>query len=237
MPRKLLEWRTKLPCAAAHHRQLSAYLDGELDGSARAGVEEHLAACPPCRAEYEQLRFASRALSHFIVPDVRPPVWQIEPAFLQRHSAPPLAPWLKRICATKIAVPAPVVAAGSLAAIAVAALLLARPLVQSQTPAAVPPVSVPTIETKIIEVPVEREVVRERIVTRTVYVRQPRTSRNERESPAAGEPRPSVNVAERVNPAEREQSNGDGQTFVRASVEGFRPVTNANLRIVKEPEQ
>ncbi|MBA3247357.1 MAG: zf-HC2 domain-containing protein [Pyrinomonadaceae bacterium] len=163
MPRKLLEWRAKRPCASAHHRQLSAYLDGEIDGDARACVEQHLAACSPCRAEYEQLRFASRALSHFIVPNVRQPVWQIEPAFLQRQSAPPLALWLKRFCAMKIAVPAPVFVAGSLAAITVAALLLTHPFVQTQTPAASPVASVPTIETKIIEVPVEREVVRERI--------------------------------------------------------------------------
>jgi len=237
MPRKLLEWRAKRPCASAHHRQLSAYLDGEIDGDARACVEQHLAACSPCRAEYEQLRFASRALSHFIVPNVRQPVWQIEPAFLQRQSAPPLALWLKRFCAMKIAVPAPVFVVGLLAAITLAALLLTRPLGQMQTLAASPLASVPIIETKIVEVPVEREVMRERIVTRTVYVRQPRSSGNNRENPAAGEPRLSVNVAGRVNAAEREQSDGDRQIFVRASVEGFRPVTNANLRIVKEPEQ
>ena len=36
--------------------QLSAYLDGELTAQERHEVEDHLKACPQCRAEYEQLR-------------------------------------------------------------------------------------------------------------------------------------------------------------------------------------
>lgn len=35
---------------------LSSYLDGELSGSARRAVEDHVAACPGCRAELERLR-------------------------------------------------------------------------------------------------------------------------------------------------------------------------------------
>ena len=36
--------------------QLSAYIDGELNPQERREVEEHLNACPRCRAEYEQLK-------------------------------------------------------------------------------------------------------------------------------------------------------------------------------------
>lgn len=42
--------------------QLSAYLDGELDESAVAGLEGHLAECDSCRLELEQLRAAAAAL-------------------------------------------------------------------------------------------------------------------------------------------------------------------------------
>ena len=36
-------------------RQLSALLDGELSPQAQAGLREHLAACPACRAQWEEL--------------------------------------------------------------------------------------------------------------------------------------------------------------------------------------
>jgi len=35
---------------------ISSYLDGELDAGNRKSVEEHLAACPECRKEYEDLQ-------------------------------------------------------------------------------------------------------------------------------------------------------------------------------------
>jgi hypothetical protein len=46
---------------SAHvHEALSAYLDGELDAAARDGVEEHLAACAPCRQRREELEAVDR---------------------------------------------------------------------------------------------------------------------------------------------------------------------------------
>lgn len=35
---------------------ISSYLDGELDAGNRKSVEEHLASCPECRKEYEDLQ-------------------------------------------------------------------------------------------------------------------------------------------------------------------------------------
>jgi predicted anti-sigma-YlaC factor YlaD len=35
---------------------ISSYLDGELDAGTRRTVEEHLASCPECRKEYEDLQ-------------------------------------------------------------------------------------------------------------------------------------------------------------------------------------
>ncbi len=35
---------------------ISSYLDGELDAGSRKSVEEHLASCPECRKEYEDLK-------------------------------------------------------------------------------------------------------------------------------------------------------------------------------------
>src|SRR5438132_4637258 len=42
---------------------LSAYLDGELDGGRRAAVESHLAACDSCRTRLAQLRATARLIA------------------------------------------------------------------------------------------------------------------------------------------------------------------------------
>lgn len=43
--------------------RLGAYGDGELSDAARAGMEEHLARCPACRAELNRLRALSDMLA------------------------------------------------------------------------------------------------------------------------------------------------------------------------------
>lgn len=233
--RKFSEWRASLRCVSLHKRRLSAYLDGELDVSRRAGVEKHLGACARCRDEYEQLRFASRALSSFEVPEARRSFPQFDPATLRRHDPSPVS-WLQKFYASKIAVPAPAFAVVTLAAFIVAAMLLTgRIAARTQPSVASSQASAPTIETKIIEVPVEREVVRERIVTRIVHVREPR---REQSKPSENKlPLAAGSLAGRTRNASRGESNSNRQMFVRASVEGFRPATDANLRIVREPEQ
>jgi len=129
----------------------------------------------------------------------------------------------------KISVPVPVFAASALTAIIAAGVLLtSRPIQTANAPATI---------TKIIEVPVEREVVRERIITRTLYARPPRSSRRDRARPAANEPPPNVSIAGRATRTRRDEPDDRRQIFARASVEGFRPAADANLRIVKEPEQ
>src|SRR2546428_702730 len=62
---------------------LSAYLDGELDGGRRAAVESHLAACDSCRGRLAPLRATARLIAALpspvparsLVPRVAVPVW------------------------------------------------------------------------------------------------------------------------------------------------------------------
>src|SRR2546428_2470906 len=62
---------------------LSAYLDGELDGGRRAAVESHLAACDSCRGRLAQLRATARLIAALpspvparsLVPRVAVPIW------------------------------------------------------------------------------------------------------------------------------------------------------------------
>lgn len=234
MRRKLFGGQTKLPCAPDHERRLSAYLDGELDAGARAGVEKHLAACPHCRAECEQLRFASRAMAHFVVPEARPVGWQAAGGGEWQRGWS--VAWLKRFWGLKIVVPAPAVAAITLAVItmAAAAVLFAGRPAQTLTAASPNLSAAPAAQIKVVEVPVEREVVRERVVTRTVY-RNP--SRAVQGRHAAGASQPTASSVRRAPAPMRRATTGDEVITTRASLTGFRPAANVNLRIVKEPEQ
>jgi hypothetical protein len=132
----------------------------------------------------------------------------------------------------KVAIPAPVFGAGLLAVIILAAwLLLSRQMQTTTVTQSTNAESATT--TKIIQVPVEREVVRERVVTRIVYARRSRLYGTGRRPSVAEELPGSTLIAER-RPVGR---NTNGVTFTRASLAGFRPATTADLRIVKEPEQ
>jgi len=55
------------------HKLLSAYCGGDLDPAEKARVEEHLAACPACRADLADLETALRLIR--TTPEVEPPPW------------------------------------------------------------------------------------------------------------------------------------------------------------------
>jgi anti-sigma factor RsiW len=233
MPRRTKGWLAHLPCISEHRSNLSAYLDGELDQSARAGVEAHFTRCHSCWAKYNELRFASRAMSHFVVPEAPRSTWQPADVAGRTEVPAPIAA-LRRCWAIKVAVPAPAFA-GLIAAIILAAWLspgrtiLMRESVPAQSTVVEPP------QAKVVEVPVVREVVRERVVTRIVYARQPRASAPNRRPSVPEEPPASNSIAVR-RPVTRGAS-GTGTEFIRASLAGFRPARTADLRIVKEPEK
>src|SRR5215510_16280278 len=55
-----------------YHRQLSPYLDGELDQATAARMERHLAGCAACRTQIENMRFAARLVSDLPLPEAEP---------------------------------------------------------------------------------------------------------------------------------------------------------------------
>jgi len=59
-----------------YQRQLSPYLDGELEQPASVWLERHLAGCHRCRERYENQRFASRLVANLPLPAAEPaPPW------------------------------------------------------------------------------------------------------------------------------------------------------------------
>jgi hypothetical protein len=57
------------PSCWRRRRQLSPYLDGELDQAAAARMATHLAGCDACRAESEALSFAARLVANLPTPE------------------------------------------------------------------------------------------------------------------------------------------------------------------------
>lgn len=231
-------WRARLPCVSDHKHKLSAYLDGELDLPTRAGVERHLADCQHCSAECERQRLASRAVSHFVVPEVRIPDWRAKTPAARRHLHSPTA-MMRRLWATRVSVPAPVAAAACLAILASVPFLLLRMPRPERTPAfpTAPEAASPQI--KIVEVPVERVVVvRERVVTRT------RSSYGNERTPgtrfrgglvAGGAYR--TGIGPDGSPAAQRVTENQEKPAVIADLAEFTPATNAQLRAVREPER
>jgi anti-sigma factor RsiW len=57
----------------SHQEDVGAYLLGALEPAEQASFEGHLAGCPECRAEVEQLRVAADALPRSVEPFAPPP--------------------------------------------------------------------------------------------------------------------------------------------------------------------
>lgn len=229
MPHKLRGWRAHLPCASAHKKRLSAYLDGELDRDARASLEKHLGACPRCHAQYERLRFASRAISHVVVPQACPPAWRPVARRVQQKS-PRTA--LASFWRMKISVPAPVAVAALALLVCVAAVLSLGPLGNSPMSIEPLPANALVPQIKFIEVPVERE----RIITRAVSAaRASRPVDVARPGSAPDKQQRAALIAAGVE-RERRTIDRNGGLLTSTSLAGFRPAKEANLRIVKEPE-
>lgn len=58
-------------------KQISAYLDGELEPREARQVEEHLAGCPECRREMEEMRKIEEVLSMMKLQNPPQEVWDV----------------------------------------------------------------------------------------------------------------------------------------------------------------
>jgi anti-sigma factor RsiW len=66
--------------------QLSPHLDGRLSGTAARRVKAHLAECPPCRAEFVELRALKTQLVEAVPPVAPPGFWDSLHADLREHA-------------------------------------------------------------------------------------------------------------------------------------------------------
>ncbi|MCM3869099.1 MAG: zf-HC2 domain-containing protein [Pyrinomonadaceae bacterium] len=212
----------KLSCRWRYGRLLSAYLDHEVDAQVEGVIAGHLHECARCRVEFEQLRFANRALVEFEIPPMRNPqsggqVFQL-PAITAVSAR-------KKLYSQRIAVPVPLAAGVAIALVGATLFAMSRnqqPPIQSTVLLPAPSFT----DIKVVEVPVER------VVIRTVYSKRP-GSRRVRE---AGKDKqllltPPDSKADIARNATRKVEWSD------STLKDFRPAASANLRVVKEHEK
>ena len=72
--------------------RLSAYLDGDLAGRARARLERHVADCPECRGALHSLARMLSRLQHLPAPSDNPDPRELAAAVAARLAADPASP-------------------------------------------------------------------------------------------------------------------------------------------------
>jgi hypothetical protein len=222
-------------CRNVNSRLIDLVFD-ELQADEKLRLVAEVETCAVCLSEYRSMTgtlLVFDKAAEASLPDES--YWPEHRAMLSRRLAPATLegsarrrePLWKRIFTARLPVPAPVAAIITLALLFSSALALRPSTKNVTTPAPMPaPMSALTAAPPtLIEVPV----VREKVVTRTVYVWKKQRDRNEarRESPQAQRD----DMALTARHAESE--SGEGGIFTRANLTGFRPPDELRIRIVK----
>jgi anti-sigma factor RsiW len=224
--------------------------DDEIDFRLKARVKEHLACCPSCNADFDRIFRLDQLLEKAPAPP--PPSALLDTKLMkafERHNKESLKPpvWWQRIFVGSVSVPKPAFAAILLAIIATitAAIMIERNRsvsseISTHLLASSPIVSTP-LPPEIIEktITVEVPVIRERVVTRVVYVERQNSQAIKSQKPLSAR---NGNDGNKQKQALKEVEtnlamNGsveDGGYVTRANLTGFQPTTELKTRIIQE---
>lgn len=208
-------------------KNIEALLDGELDDAQKDAIEHHLWMCPPCL----ELRERAANLSKLLLSSAS----AAAPAALdrrvmqsfERHRAKKSS-W-RRALVGGLMIPKPIFAALLIAT--TAALWLAfqvGKISSSKVSMSAPEIVVnglPPPETKIQTVTVEVPVVREKIVTRTVYVRERKSIQTKKSE--------SVDVLRRSDSPLYSSTVAENNYLTDVSLKGFEPAAEIGAKIIK----
>jgi hypothetical protein len=207
----------------------------DIDIERKRRLLREIDACANCAGRYQSLSdtlFVFERTAESVQPDEN--YWPRYNAALRDRLLEPVAPvsektnarafFWHRLWAAKLRIPVPVAAVLLIAFVMSSALTLlrAQKVEPNATTPAPPPASV-----RIIEVPV----VREKIITRTVYVEKKRTT-PARESQIE---MPAVAQTGDVNDSSLVHSKPEEETgfFTRANLKGFQPADEMKIRVIK----
>lgn len=210
-------------------KNIEALNDNELDDALRDAVEGHFQVCSVCRELKEESAALSTLLQTSRIPlpsaalDAR-----IMKSFRQQHESVPV--W-RRIILGTFAVPKPAFAAllilamaGFWTAFQVGKIYSTSISISEQLgETARTPIQTPEqqeVQTVVVEVPV----IKEKIVTRTIYVPQPKINKNEKSKSLDVLPQNDLPLSSVV------ANNG---YFTDVSLKGFQPSAEINAKIIK----
>ena len=214
-------------------KNIEALLDGELDDAQKDAVEHHLWICSACRELREQTRSLSSLLQ---MGSIALPSDELDKRVLrsfQKHRAPNWS-WRRAIVGAFV-IPKPAFAAVLIAALAGFWLAfqigkISSTIVSVDTPSVISnemPAQMPA-ETAVQTVMVEVPVVKEKIVTRTVYVREQKNDKNQKNKLADTKENNSPLYGSTV---------ADNGYFTDVSLKGFLPSAKINAKIIKEVKE
>lgn len=213
---------------------IEALLDGELDDAQKDAVEHHLWICDDCRDLREQRMSLAGLLQQVSLAALPPAALdrRVMRSF-QNHHAPKRA-WWRQMLFGSLAVPKPAFAL--LLILASAGFWAAFRLGKMSSPATpaekLPSIAVnesptlPPAEKTVQTVRIEVPVVKEKIVTRTVYVREQKDVKNEKDIIPVN---PKQNKLPLYN-----SSVADNGYFTDVSLKGFQPSAEMGAKIIKE---
>ena len=216
-------------------KNIEALIDGELAGALKESVERHLLVCRDCC----ELKEETILLSSFLqTGEIAPPSAKLDERVIsafRKHHKPAVSTSRRQLFFGSLAIPKPVFAA--LLVLAVAASWLAFEVgkisssnVSVESPFVVTneiPVQTPA-ETPAQTVVVEVPVIKEKIVTRTIYVRERKNNKTEKAKlPADSE----------QNFLPSSSAVADNGFFTDVSLKGFEPTERINAKIIKEEKK
>lgn len=214
---------------------IEAFMDGELDSALKDAVENHLRICRACDETKDEMILLSGFLQ---TSEIELPSAALEnrlmQSFRERQQPEKVSSW-RQIIFGAVAIPKPIFAALLLAAVTASWLAFQVGKINSSTVS----MTVPAIDssagqvqmpgetitkTVIVEVPV----VKEKIVTRTIFVREkPGNQSGKTQTPAAS----------KSNILPSSSSVADNGYFTDVNLKGFQPSAEIGAKIIKEVKE
>ncbi len=216
-------------------KNIEAFIDGELDGASKDAVESHLLMCRACCETKEEMILLSSLLQTSQIASTSDELDErVMKSFKNHHTASPT--WWRRTIFGAFVVPKPVFATVLILAALSSWLAFQIGKINSSTVSMTSPSFVTneipiqkTADTPIQTIFIKVPVIKEKTVTRTVYVREQKNIKNEKgKSSADSKPNNSPSYSSTVA--------GNGY-FTDVNLKGFEPSAEINAKIIKEVKE
>lgn len=215
-------------------KNIESLIDGELSGALKHSIEQHLLICASCCELKQEVSSLSSLLRTSQIPS---PSLELDQRVIEsfRSRQKPAVAWWRSLIFGGFVMPKPAFATLLVLAVAGAWLAFQIGKLNSTTISITSPsvasneipvqaTSEPMIQKVIVEVPV----IKEKIITRTVYVREPKINKTEKvKAPTDSK----FNILPSVN------SVAENGYFTAVNLKGFEPAAEMSAKIIKEEKK